>query len=56
MTVMFCALVGSVQLTSTLDPEATRSLMLQYWRLVDQAAAQHLGHIARHLGDGALSP
>ncbi len=54
VTVMFCDLVGSVQLTSTLDPEATRSLMLQYWRLVDQAAAQHLGHIAQHLGDGAL--
>ncbi len=54
VTVMFCDIVGSVKLTSALDPEATRGVMLRYWRLVEETAARHLGHIAQHLGDGAL--
>ncbi len=54
VTVMFCDIVGSMKLTSKLDLEATQAVMLRYWRLVEQTAARHLGHIAQHLGDGAL--
>ncbi len=54
VTVMVCDIVGSMKFTSTPDPEATRGVMLHYWRLVEQTASRHLGHIAQHLGNGAL--
>ena len=54
VTVMFCDMVGSSQLAAELDPEDMRRLLLNYWEVVEAAAARHHGYIAQHLGDGAL--
>lgn len=54
VTVMFCDIVGSTRLASNHDPEDTQAWMLHFWRQVEQTAQRHRGHIAQHLGDGAL--
>ncbi len=54
VTMMFCDIVSSISLTAALEAETTRRVMLRYWRLVEQTAARYGGHIAQHLGDGAL--
>jgi class 3 adenylate cyclase/tetratricopeptide (TPR) repeat protein len=54
VSVMFCDIVGSTQRATAMDPEDMRSLLLRYWSVVEQTAARFSGHIAQHLGDGAL--
>ncbi len=54
MTVMFCDLVGSSSLSTQLDPEDLRGMMLQFQTTVANVVAAHKGIIARYMGDGAL--
>lgn len=54
LTVMFCDLVGSTQLSQKLDPEELRKLIRQYQDACAGAVARFEGHIAQFLGDGVL--
>ncbi len=54
LTVLFCDLVGSTELSSSLDPEDYRELVRGYQTRADQAVERFGGHVAQHLGDGLL--
>jgi len=55
LTVMFCDLVGSTNLSAKLDPEELRTLMQQYHSTASRAIVDHGGHVAKLLGDGILA-
>jgi class 3 adenylate cyclase len=54
LTVMFCDLVGSTELSSRLDPEDLRELISSYHSVVRRAVSCHEGFIAKYMGDGVL--
>jgi class 3 adenylate cyclase/tetratricopeptide (TPR) repeat protein len=54
LTVMFCDLVGSTQLSQTVDPEALRELMTAYQRACTAVVERYAGHVAQYLGDGLM--
>ncbi len=54
LTVMFCDLVGSTELSHRLDPEDLREVISRYRDAVAGAVARYEGHVARFVGDGAL--
>jgi class 3 adenylate cyclase len=55
LTVMFCDLVGSTELSARLDPEDLREVMRRYQDAVAGAITRYNGHIAKYLGDGILA-
>jgi hypothetical protein len=54
LTVMFCDLVGSTDLSTQLDPEDLREVIRAYQETVAKVIQQYDGHIAQYLGDGLL--
>lgn len=54
LTVMFCDLVGSTELSGRLDPEDLRGLLRTYHDVSAAAIRAADGHIAQYLGDGLL--
>jgi len=54
LTVLFCDLVGSTDLSTRLDPEDLREVMRRYQDAVAGAVTRYGGHIAKYLGDGVL--
>ena len=54
LTVMFCDLVGSVELAERLDVEDYRDLLARFRGVLVAAVEHHQGFIARHQGDGVL--
>ncbi len=54
LTVMFCDLVGSTDLSQRLDPEDLRTVVRAYQEAAAQAIQRYEGHIAQYLGDGLL--
>ncbi|MBS1236389.1 MAG: adenylate cyclase, partial [Proteobacteria bacterium] len=54
LTVMFCDLVGSTELSTKLDPEQLRDLMQAYQCACREAIEHYEGHIAQYLGDGLM--
>jgi class 3 adenylate cyclase/predicted ATPase len=54
LTVLFCDLVGSTELSTKLDPEALRDLMQAYQRACREVIAHYEGHVAQYLGDGLM--
>ncbi len=54
LTVMFCDLVGSTELSHRLDPEDLRALLDRYQSAVAAVVERFAGHIARYVGDGVL--
>ncbi len=54
LSVMFCDLVGSTALSSSLDPEDLREVIRNYQACVANAIKQFDGFIARYVGDGVL--
>ncbi len=54
LTVMFCDLVGSTELSQKLDPEALRELMRAYQQTCGQLIDKYDGHVAQYLGDGLM--
>jgi len=54
LTVMFCDLVGSTELSRHLDPEDLRALLDRYQATVAGVVERFAGHIARYVGDGIL--
>jgi class 3 adenylate cyclase/predicted ATPase len=54
LTVMFCDLVDSTELSERMDPEEFREVIAAYQRAASQAVARFDGYIARYMGDGLL--
>ena len=54
LTVMFCDLVGSTELSGTLDAEDLQSLVQTYRECIGAIIQKHKGFIAQYLGDGVL--
>ena len=54
LTVMFCDLVGSTELSSQLDPEDLGDVIAAYHGTVANIVEQAGGFISRYLGDGVL--
>lgn len=55
LTVMFCDLVGSTDLSGEIDPEELRTIVLAYQALAAEAIERHGGYIAHYMGDGILA-
>jgi class 3 adenylate cyclase len=54
LTVMFCDLVGSTDLSGRLDPEDLREVVRAYQEAAAEVIQCYDGHIAQYLGDGLL--
>ena len=54
LTVMFCDLVGSTDLSGRLDPEDLREVVRAYQDAAAEVVGRYEGHIAQYLGDGLL--
>lgn len=54
LTVMFCDLVGSTELSSRLDPEDLRDIMQVYQTTCAEVIERNGGYIAQYLGDGIV--
>ncbi len=55
LTVMFCDLVGSTELSLQLDPEDLRGVLQRYQNVVTDAVVRYKGYVARFSGDGVLA-
>lgn len=55
LTVMFCDLVGSTELSQKLDPEELHGVLHRYHESVAEIIIAHQGHVAKLLGDGVLA-
>jgi class 3 adenylate cyclase len=55
LTVMFCDLVGSTELSARLDPEDLRDLIRGYQDACTGMIVHYEGYIARFVGDGLLA-
>jgi class 3 adenylate cyclase len=55
LTMMFCDLVGSTELSARLDPEDLREVISAYHRAVAEVVAGFDGFVAKYMGDGALA-
>jgi class 3 adenylate cyclase/tetratricopeptide (TPR) repeat protein len=54
LTVMFCDLVGSTELSQRLDPEELRDVVRAYQETAGDVLRDAAGHVAQYLGDGLL--
>jgi len=54
LTVLFCDLVGSTELSRVLDPEQLRELMRAYQQACGSVIGRYAGHVAQYLGDGVM--
>jgi class 3 adenylate cyclase/tetratricopeptide (TPR) repeat protein len=55
LTVMFCDLVGSTELSQILDPEDMREVNRAYQDACKNAIERFEGYVARYMGDGVLA-
>jgi len=55
LTVMFCDLVGSTELSQQLDPEDLREIFRAYQAAAKTSIEKFNGHVAKYLGDGVLA-
>src|SRR5262249_33790699 len=54
VTVMFADLVGSTALSSRMDPEDLREIILAYHKCAAETVQRYDGFLAQFLGDGVL--
>jgi len=54
LTVMFCDIVGSTELSEKLDPEILRDVVRSYHKTTGRVVGRYEGNIAQYLGDGVL--
>ena len=54
LTVLFCDLVGSTELSGRLDPEDLREVIGSYQDVCIEVASQFEAYVAKFLGDGVL--
>jgi class 3 adenylate cyclase/predicted ATPase len=55
LTVMFCDLVGSTELSQQLDPEDLRDVNRAYQDTCKSAIERYGGYVAKYMGDGVLA-
>ncbi len=55
LTVMFCDLAGSTELSTRLDPEDYRETMRAYQDMCAGVVARYDGYVAKFMGDGVLA-
>lgn len=55
ITVLFCDLVGSTELSEKLDPEDLRPLIDAYRKTCDAAIRRYDGQVANYAGDGLMA-
>jgi class 3 adenylate cyclase len=55
LTVLFCDLVGSTELSSRHDPEDLRELLRRYHDAMTTVVERYGGYVANYLGDGVLA-
>ena len=55
LTVLFCDLVGSTELSGRLDPEDMRELISAYHGISATVITRYEGHVAKYMGDGVLA-
>jgi len=55
LSVMFCDLVGSTELSARLDPEDLREVIAAYHRAVTETVGSFDGFVAKYMGDGVLA-
>ena len=55
LTVLFCDLVGSTELSGRHDPEDLRELLRRYHDAVTAVVERYGGYVANYLGDGILA-
>jgi class 3 adenylate cyclase/tetratricopeptide (TPR) repeat protein len=55
LTILFCDLVGSVTLTSQLDPEEWRATVASYQRAASEAIKRFDGEVVRYVGDWIMA-
>src|SRR5262249_37456761 len=55
LTVLFCDLAGSTELSRRLDPEELRELIRRYQDAVGGLIVRHGGYVANFLGDGIVA-
>jgi class 3 adenylate cyclase/tetratricopeptide (TPR) repeat protein len=55
LTVMFADLVGSTELSLTVDPEVLRQINRRYQDTVTASVERFDGYVARYMGDGVLA-
>jgi class 3 adenylate cyclase/tetratricopeptide (TPR) repeat protein len=55
LTVMFCDLIGSTELSVRVDPEDFREFVTAYRAALKDVVEAHNGQIAQYLGDGILA-
>jgi class 3 adenylate cyclase/predicted ATPase len=55
ITVLFCDLVGSTELSTRLDPEDFRKVIADYHARAAEVIGRHTGVVARYMGDGLLA-
>jgi class 3 adenylate cyclase/predicted ATPase len=55
LTVMFCDLAGSTELSQNLDPEDLREVNRAYQDSCKAAIERYEGYVARYMGDGVLA-
>ncbi|HSA80035.1 MAG TPA: adenylate/guanylate cyclase domain-containing protein [Geminicoccaceae bacterium] len=54
LTVLFCDLVGSTELSARLDPEDMGAVIRAYQECCAESVKRWDGHIAKYMGDGVL--
>jgi class 3 adenylate cyclase/tetratricopeptide (TPR) repeat protein len=55
LTVMFCDLVGSTELSTRLDPEDLRDVMQRFQEACVEVIGRYGGHVGNYIGDGILA-
>jgi class 3 adenylate cyclase/predicted ATPase len=55
LTVLFCDLVGSTELSARLDPEDMGLVIRAYQACCTEIVARWGGHVAKYMGDGVLA-
>src|SRR5205085_5118651 len=55
VTVLFCDVVDSTRLATTLDPEAYRQLMSSYYDAAKRAIEAHGGTVEKFIGDAVMA-
>jgi hypothetical protein len=55
LTIVFCDVVGSTELSTQLDPEDLREVIGAYHRCVGEVLIRFGGFVAKYMGDGVLA-
>lgn len=55
LTILFCDLLGSTELTQRLELDHFLEVMQRYHQCLYQCTTMHYGYVAQHLGDGMMA-